>query len=323
MSHPRDERVELAPEAGGDVGSAAVPPDLSSDPPEPPASREARGFPLGIRYMAAGALAFSVMSLLVKIAGQRLPSQQVVLVRAVITLALSYWAVRRAGHAPWGHDRPRLVLRGLLGFVALSGFYYAVIHLPLADATVIQYTNPVFAALIAVPVLSERLRWREVAALVVCMTGVLVVTRPSFLFGEGSRLAGAAVAMGLLGAVGSGSAYVTVRRLRETETPEVIVFYFAIVSVVCSLPFALPAALWPTPLEWLVLLGVGVATQIGQVSITRGLHLERAGRATAVGYLQVVFAALWGVLFFRETPDTATLAGAALILLGILVIARR
>ncbi|MDP9348235.1 MAG: DMT family transporter, partial [Gemmatimonadota bacterium] len=116
-------------------------------PAAPP--RSAPRIAPGLRYMALGAFWFSLMSLLVKVAGQRIPSPQVVLVRGVITLALSYWLVRRAGVSPWGNDRLRLAVRGFLGFVGLSCFYFSLAHLPIAEATVFQYMNPVFTALLA------------------------------------------------------------------------------------------------------------------------------------------------------------------------------
>ena len=308
------EAVPETPELEG-MAAEAEPGEEGAQPPR---------FSAGVRYMAAGAFFFSLMSLLVKIAGRRLPSQEVVLVRAVITLALSVWALRRAGVPMWGSDRPRLVARGIVGFLALSGFYYSVVHLPLADATVIQYTNPVFAALLAVPVLGERLRGREVLTVLACMLGVVVATRPTFLFGHGEgALDPVAVGVGLAAAVFSAGAYVTVRSLRGREHPLVIVFYFALVSTVAALPTALPGAIMPTPVEWLVLLGVGVTTQLGQVAITRGLHLERAGRATATAYLQIVFAALWGALFFADLPDAGTVVGAAMIVGSTLALARR
>ena len=273
--------------------------------------------------MAAGAFFFSLMSLLVKVAGQRLPSQEIVLARAAIMLVLTYAALRRAGVPLWGTERRLLVVRGLVGFVGLSGFYYAVVHVPLADATVIQYMNPIFAALIAVPVLGERVRLREAASVLVSLVGVVLVMRPTFLLGSvgAAPLDPVAVGIGLVGALGSGSAYVFVRKLGATEHPLVIIFYFALVSTLAALPLGLFGALWPTPLEWLVLLGVGVTTQLGQVSITRGLMLERAGRATGVGYLQIVFAALWGALFFAEYPDAGTVLGALLIVGSTLALA--
>jgi drug/metabolite transporter (DMT)-like permease len=96
--------------------------------------------------MVLAAFFFSVMSLLVKLVGARLPSQEVVFVRAAVSLVVAYGLLRRARPGNWGRRKGLLVVRGLLGFAALSCFFYAVIHLPLADATVIQYTNPVFTA---------------------------------------------------------------------------------------------------------------------------------------------------------------------------------
>jgi drug/metabolite transporter (DMT)-like permease len=312
----RDEAVAATPELGGEVAGIEVEGDAPAG-----GSR----FPLGMRYMAAAALAFSVMSLLVKVGGQRLPSQQMVAVRAVITLVLSAWAVRAAGVSPWGTPGKRglLILRGCVGFLALTCFYHSIVHLPLADATVIQYTNPVFAGLLAVPFLGERLRRREVVSVLVSMAGVVMVTRPSFLFGHGHALEPTTVGIGLLGALFSAMAYVTVRKLGATEHPAVIVFYFSLVSIFAAVPTALPGALWPTPVEWLVLLGIGCTTQLGQIAITHGLRLERAGRATATAYLQIVFAALWGILFFAELPDWGTFLGAALIVGSTLALARR
>ena len=276
----------------------------------------------GLRYMAAGAFFFSLMSLLVKLAGQRLPSQEIVLARAVISLALTIALLAHRGTKPWGRARVLLTARGILGFAALSCFYYSVVHMPLADATVIQYTNPVFAALLAAWLLDERIGRLHLTLALVSLTGVALVARPTFLFsGDAPRIAPLVAAIALAGAILSASAYVAVRRLRQEDTL-VIVFYFALVSVLGSLPALWMGALWPTPREWLVLLGVGVTTQLGQIYLTRGLRREPAGLATAVAYLQVVFAAVWGAVFFREYPDAWVLTGAALIIGSTLVIGR-
>jgi drug/metabolite transporter (DMT)-like permease len=276
----------------------------------------------GVRWMAAGAFWFSLMSLLVKVAGQRLPVMEIVLVRAVVTLALSWWMIRRLDVHPWGVHHGRLILRGVFGFLALSCFYYGVIHLPLAEATVIQYMNPVWTALLAAWLLRERMGPREIACVLAGLAGVVVIARPGFLFGAvAAGLDPLVVGIALMGSLGSAAAYTTVRSLSGREHPMVIVFFFPLVTVPLALPLALRVWTWPTPLEWLVLLGVGVTTQMGQVAITRGLSMERAGKATAVGYLQIVFAATWGALFFLELPDGWTLAGAALIVASTLALA--
>jgi drug/metabolite transporter (DMT)-like permease len=275
----------------------------------------------GIRYMAYGAFWFSLMSLLVKTAGQHLPSQQVVLVRGVITLVLSYAMVRRAGVSPWGQNRTMLVLRGLFGFGGLSLFYFSLTHLPLADASVIQYINPVFTAVLAALILRERMGATEIAGLLCCLAGVMLIARPAFLFaGDEHRLDPWLVGLAVTGAFCSACAYVTIRKMTG-EHPLVIVFYLPVVTVVGTLPLLGRNAVWPTPLEWLVLAGVGVTTQVAQVYMTRGLQLEPAGRATTVGYLQIVLAGIWGALFFGEIPDLWSVTGAALIIGSTLAIA--
>jgi drug/metabolite transporter (DMT)-like permease len=275
----------------------------------------------GLRLMAVGAFWFSVMSLLVKLAGQRIPSQELVLVRALITLVLSYVALRRARLPVRGLHPRLLVLRGALGCAGLTCFYYSLVHLPLGEATLIQYTNPVFAAVIAAVVLRERVGAREMACLAASLAGVVLVVRPAGLLGGGAALPLGSASIALLGALCSAAAYVTVRRMGTAEDSRRVVLYLPLVTVPVTLPFALPGWVWPTPAEWLLLGGVGVSTQIAQVYMTRGLQRESAARATAVGYLQIVFAAAWGFLAFGETPGVWAAAGAAVIVASTLALA--
>jgi drug/metabolite transporter (DMT)-like permease len=272
--------------------------------------------------MAAGALFFSVMSALVKLAGARLPTMEVVLARSVVVLAISWVSLRRMGIAPGGERRGLLLLRGLLGFIALSAFYYGVIHLPLADATVIQYTNPVFTALLAAVVLGEGLRRREVGLTLASLGGVVLMVRPGFLFGGGAGLPPLAAGVALAGALFSAAAYVAVRELGRSEAPLVVVFWFALVSTLGALPFVAVDFVWPRGWEWTVLVGIGVATHLGQLFLTMGLREERAGRAMSVAYLQIVFAAVWGLLFFAEIPDRWTVAGALVVVAATWGVAR-
>jgi drug/metabolite transporter (DMT)-like permease len=280
-------------------------------------------FSPGVRYVVASAFFFSVMSLGVKLVGQRIPSQEVVLVRGVLNAGFTYGMLRQARVRPWG-NRPRvLILRGIFGFLALSCLYYGLVQLPLAEATVLQYTNPVWTALFAAWLLEERMRRGEMGLVLASLLGVILIARPAFLFGGGgARLDIFAVAVVLLGSMFSAAAYVTVRKLARTEDPLVIVFYFTLVTVAGSLPGSAAALVWPTALEWGFLLLVAVTAQAGQVFLTLGLQLQPAGKATAIGYLQVVFAAAWGAVFFSELPDAWAIAGAGIILGSTLIIAR-
>jgi drug/metabolite transporter (DMT)-like permease len=275
----------------------------------------------GIRAMAIGAFWFSVMGLFVKVAGRRLGSMEIVFARSVITLGLSWWSLWRLDISPFGTNRPLLFVRGLLGATALLFYFYSIVHLPLGEATLIQYTNPVFATVLAAVILRESLRAREIACLVASLLGVLFVAHPPpALAADSPPVNPLYIGAALVGAACSGSAYTLVRKMRGTEHPLVIVGYLPLLSVPMSLPFAIAQWTWPNAWEWLLLIGVGVTTQLAQVSMTRGLQLERTARATTTGYLQVAFAVLWGAIFLGEIPDVWTLVGAVSIIGSTLVL---
>jgi len=277
----------------------------------------------GVAFMVASALAFSGMGVLVKLLGTRLPSQEVVLARALISLLLSAFFVRRAGLSIWGEQRGLLWLRGLFGYAGLSCVFYALSHLPLADATVIQYLHPIFTAGLAATVLGEAVGGGLALGVGLCVGGVLLVVRPAFLLGLSREgLDPFACGVALAGAFFSACAYVVVRRLARREHPLVIVFYFPLVAVPMSLPGVVGRGVMPRGIEWGLLLGVGLLAQLGQVALTRGFQHEQAARATALSYLQVAFAAGWGALFFHEIPDLWSVGGALLILLGSFVAGR-
>jgi drug/metabolite transporter (DMT)-like permease len=263
--------------------------------------------------MAMSALFFSVMSLLVKIGGRTFPTMELVFARAVLVSGLALAAMRRRGVRARDLDLRLLLFRGVVGFAALGFFYYAVIHLPLAEATVIHFTNPVWTALIAALFLGEALRPRELALALASLAGVVLVLRPFDAIGGGALpLDPRGALAALAGAVTSAAAYALVRRLRGHD-PMAVVFSFAAVSVVGAVPFMLRSFVRPRGLDWLLLAGVGVATFLGQVTMTMGLQRERAGLATAIGYLQIILAAAWGVVIFGEPLRPSTVAGAAVI----------
>lgn len=288
---------------------------------ERPAARERSG----VVHMVHAALWFAVMSTLVKLASERLPTMQIVFARGFVTLGLAAASLAHARKSPFGGRSGLLFLRGLIGSCALVCFYAAVVHLPLAEATVVHQTAPLWTALLAAWLLHERLRPRIVVALLGAFAGVLMIARPSWLFGGGpaAPLPWEFAFVALLGAMLSAIAYVTVRRLGRTEDPLVVVFWFPLVTVPMTAPFAVPQWTWPSWQEWLLLLGIGASTQIAQVELTRGLAKEAAGRATAVGYLQVAFATLFGAVVFGALPDAWSWAGMATIVVSLAAAGRR
>ena len=273
----------------------------------------------GSRALILSSLAFSLMTVCVKQLNGRLPVAEIVLVRALISIILTAVGLRLAGISPWGQRRGLLVVRGLLGSVALLCFFEAIDQLPLASATVLQYTYPTLTALAALLLLREPLRRRIGLAVLLGWVGITLVVQPQWLTGAAKAPALIPALIGVGGALFTALAYVSVRRLSMSEHPLVIILYFPMISVPITLPLVLTQGVWPMGWEWGWLLGVGIFTQLGQIWVTEGLKRLPAARATSINYIQVVFAALWGWIWFAESISPWQVSGGALVLLATLV----
>ena len=268
--------------------------------------------------MIFSAFGFAVMATFVKLAGrQGIPLQEIIAARAAVSLLLSYIDVKRKHIPLFGHNKPLLLVRGIVGFFTLTGVYYALLHLPLAEATVLQYLHPLFTALLALLLLKEQPTFATLICIVVSLIGLVVMIRPDFVFGELSgNLDLFAVGIAISAAFGSGLAYTIVRKLSAHEDPSVIVFYFPLVCLPATLLLSAEDFVMPEGWTWASLLMVGIGTQLGQVCLTRAMQMETASRATSFSYTQVVFAAIFGIAVFDELPSGWTILGAGLIILG-------
>jgi drug/metabolite transporter (DMT)-like permease len=273
--------------------------------------------------MLGSAMSFSLMAVAVKAVGDRLPVAEVVLARAVVSLVLSWWMVRRAGIEPWGRRRGLLTLRGVIGSAGLFCVFAALTRLPLAAATVLQYLYPTLSALFGRLLLGERVGGRLVPALLLGWSGVMFTARPDLLGGAGGpggeALPAVGVAIAIAGALLTALAYVTVRELGRSEDPRVIVLYFPLVSVPLTLPFVLLDPVLPTAGEAVLLLAVGILTQLGQVGLTHAITRLPVARATTISYAQVGLAWLWGWAIFAEPVTAGGLLGALLVLAATLL----
>ena len=268
----------------------------------------------GARSLILSSLAFSLMTVCVKQLGGRLPVSEIVLVRSLVSIGLTGVAMRISGISPLGRNRRLLLVRGLCGSIALLCFFEAIARLPLASATVLQYTYPTFTAIAAWLLLGERLRRRIALAVVVGWIGVICIIQPAWI---GTGLVGLSLIPALIavaGALFTALAYVSVRRLSKTEHPLVIILYFPMVSIPLTLPAVVQQGIWPAGMDWLWLLGVGVLTQMGQIWVTQGLSSLPAARATSLNYVQVIFAATWGWIWFQEGITPLSCLGALLIM---------
>lgn len=197
--------------------------------------------------------------------------------------------------------------------------YYAVTALPLAEATILQYVHPVFTALLAVLFLKERVQPATLVCITLCLLGVFTMVYPSFNASGVGELPMLSVGIALLGAFGSSIAYVIVRKLSRTEDSSVIIFYFPLVALPVSAMLIGDDFVMPDITLILILILVGIFTQVGQFGLTKAMQTQTAGNASAYSYVQIVFSALLGVVLFNEVPSIWTLLGGSLIVTGALI----
>ncbi|EPR42466.1 protein of unknown function DUF6 transmembrane [Desulfovibrio sp. X2] len=278
--------------------------------------------PPWLRLMLLGTLWFSLAQVLIKLLGQNMNFMEIVSFRGMWGVGLCLWMMRRAGGGGFslGRRRGLLVLRGLLGFTTMACSFYSVTVMPLTDAITLYYLHPVFAAVFSSFLGRERFWGRTSVALALSLAGAIFIARPSFLFGGGAAapyLPGVIAAV--VSAVCGGGVLVCLHELGRTEHPLIPTLYVSVAAASFSLVGSIPIWRWPEGWEWLALAGIGVLTQRAQLDMTKGVALEPAGRASVVGYAQIIFAGVWGALLFAEQPGWNFYCGAGLIIVGSLV----
>jgi drug/metabolite transporter (DMT)-like permease len=124
---------------------------------------------------------------------------------------------------------------------------------------------------------------------------------------------------GVCSSIGSAFAYITIRSLKQSEHPLVVVFHFQLVGAITGMAFTIPVFEMPTGMEWIYLLMVGIFTQLVQMSMTRALQMEKVANVTIINYTGVVYATLAGFLLFNEQYETGTLVGMMLVIIGVVM----
>ena len=266
--------------------------------------------------MVAASLLFACMGVCVKLGSSQFSSAELVFARGAVALLMIYAYVRFTGLSlATPHWRAHLN-RGIAGFVALVMYFYAISMIPLATAVTLNYTSPLFLALLLAFWLRERVRPLLFVALAAGFAGVILLLRPSWNSGQ---LAG-----GLFG-LGSGIiasvAHLNVRKLGELGEPEWrTVFYFSLIAAIGGLPWVLAGGWTQQRLHAidmrgvLLLLGVGGFGALAQLGLTRAFKHGKTMVSASLAYSTVVFSTLFGMWLWDETPPFIALLGVGLIL---------
>ncbi|MFZ6689245.1 DMT family transporter [Undibacterium sp. SXout11W] len=264
-------------------------------------------------WMVVAGFCFALMGVLIKHVSDKLAVPDVLFYRSLINLVIVIFLMRQQRIA-FSTQVPLLhVRRAMMGNLALVFMFYAIAHLSIATATTLNYTNPIFLALLSIFLFKEKPTWLVYVAVLIGFVGIVTILRPSFL--PDQYLGGlAGLTSGLLTAVAYYSVGVLVRR-GESELR--VVFYFSLTGVALGLVWLLSTQFAYVDLATVpYIVGFGVLGSLGQLCMTRAYGLGKALTTSALSYTTVIFSALLSWLLLNDTPALSTVLGIVLIIVG-------
>ena len=260
-----------------------------------------------VAWMLLASVAFGSGSALVKWTAGQAGVATVIFGRSlVITLALLTWSQLR-GASLYVGNRRRMLWRCTVGLSAMTCYFYAVQQIPLSNAVTLQYTAPLFVALFSGAMLRERVSSLVYGCIALSFVGTVLIVSPSLRSVDIDAL------VALISGVLSAFAYLAVRGLRTSATPDGVVFWFALFCTLATLPLAgseRPRLALP---EVLAITGVGICAGVGQTGMTRAYQAARAAYIGAFSYATVLVGGIYGWLLFHQTLVWGDALGAALI----------
>ena len=258
--------------------------------------------------MLASTLFFGLMAIFIRLASQHLPTFEVAFFRTLFGSLATLPLLWRHGWRMMRTERlPKYVFRCLIGTLSMFAGFWAIGHLPLAQAISLSYSSPLFVTLAAAFFLGEKVRARRWTAVALGFVGVLILVRP----GSDSFTLGALIA--LLAAVLNALVSIQIKELSHTEPADRIVFWTTALWVPMSLGPAVAVWQWPQGSTWAWVVLAGILGTSGHMLWTRALKLGEVSALTPISFMQLPVVAIAGYFLFDETLDHYTLLGAAII----------
>ena len=269
-------------------------------------------------WMLVGGVCSVMMNVLIRVAADRMHPFEVTFFRCLFSLGFMAPFIFRAGPALLHSGKIGFfTLRAAVGLVSMLTWFYGITLVPLATATAVNFTAPLFATMGAALILHEDVRLRRWSAVAVGFLGVIVILRP----GPGS--VDVNLLLILLSAASAAMNNITVKYLVRSERPNVIVAMFVVYLTPLSLLPALFFWSWPDPRTLVALVGLGGLGTLAHISVTRAYAAADASACAPYEFLRLPFAALVGFLLFGELTDAWTWVGAAIIVGASMYVAYR
>lgn len=264
----------------------------------------------GILFIILAGFFFASMSFFVRLSGDLSTMEKAFFRNAVAVLVAAFMLARtKEGFHVQKGSWPDLLMRSFCGTVGLICNFYAVDHMNIADANILNKLSPFFAILMSYFILKEKANKVEWACVAVAFIGAVFVVKPAFNMQFVNAM------IGVTGGLGAGIAYTFVRKLgKKGERGPIIVMVFSTFSCLCTVPFLISEFQPMKAVQLLCLLMAGVSAAGGQIFITKAYTKAPAKEISVFDYTQVLFAALLGFVFFGQIPDWMSLVGYLIII---------
>jgi drug/metabolite transporter (DMT)-like permease len=266
--------------------------------------------------MVLAAFFFATLGAIIKYL-KHLPTWEIVFVRSFVNLIWCFPSGVREFPKQWRKEFWALLLRGVSGCASMVLYFYAIEHIKLADAVMLNNASPILVLILSAIFLKEKLSSKSVVCVLVAFIGVSFIIKPQFLLhGLDSRDLGALA--GFASIFAAGIAYVSIKFATRYLTPNFIVFSFALVSSLMALGPMLMNFVQPTPVEWLLLILGGLLAALAQLAMTHGYAKLPASTASPLMLIMVFFSAAYGWFFWGEMPDKWSFFGSLLVVGGLI-----
>lgn len=264
----------------------------------------------GILFIILSAFFFALMNALVRLSGD-LPSTQKSFFRNAVAMIFAAAALirQRPEISLDRQDLKGLILRSAFGTIGVLCNYYAIDHLALSDASMLNKMSPFFAIIFSIFILKERATKFQWGAIITAFIGCLFIIKPN-----PAQMSFFPACIGLAGGISAGAAYTYVRWLGKRGVPgKLIVFFFSAFSCVCVLPYLIFNYHPMTAMQLIYLLLAGLAAAGGQFAITAAYSYAPAAEISIYDYSNVLFAAILGFFLFDQIPDGLSIIGYAIV----------
>lgn len=263
-----------------------------------------------IFYIILSAFCFSLMNMFVKLSGD-LPSIQKSFFRNLVAMGVAAFMLMRSKDSfHFKKDNLGLLLiRSTFGTLGILFNYYAISHLNLSDASVLNKLSPFFVIIFSYLFLKEKITPTQISCVVMAFIGSMFIIKPTFQFAEMLP-----ALIGFAGGLSAGAAYTAVRALSlRGEKGAFIVFFFSCFSCLVTLPYLIFNYAPMSSLQLAFLLLAGVSASGGQFAITAAYANAPASEISIYDYTIVIFAAIWSFLLWKEIPDVMSVIGYAIV----------